>query len=679
MPPGFMSKELVAGQKLQTYEIISVLGEGGMSRVYLCEDMVLGRRVALKQLLTESNDRRSIIRLQQEGQSLARLSHPNIVKILAFFNSDDGDPFLVMELLHGCSLAELLSKNGSLSLGEVVKLAEQLCDALQHAHDAGIVHRDIKPTNIFLCNRKIESAKIIDFGIAKIADNSVNATKTGEFVGSPAYLSPEQAMQKPITERSDQYSLGCVLYECLTGHPPFEDKTAMGLILKHINEEVVPLGKHSFVPPAVAKAIERSLKKNPELRFDSITEFKNAVSGKAIATNENQPLMLTALAIGVLVFVGLCVGTWSMLTSEPAQKMPLPTVNGKPDSISQNTAKVTDDLHALPRLDNTFLTLEKSNENAAKNEHFIEQRLQSNPMIDYLSLETYAITNRALVTLSHAKNLKTLLMSETDIGDDASAHLSKIRTLETLFVAKTNVGDAFVEKISVLPNLAELSLSYTSVTPLGLKPLTHTTSLKRLSVRGCSKIDDSTADVFAQIPGLQELDVGKTAVGDEFLRKLSQKPNLKLTNISLAGTQVTQKCIASLAKIKSLTGLFLDDEHNGILDVAGLQHLPLTMISLRTCPITASSPIVQQLSKFPKLRTLRLDRTAIQDSDLLTLAKMPKLKTLEITSCDLLTPDGISAFKKSKPECKVIHEAVERNSKYAKAESAFRNLNEDIK
>ncbi len=223
-----MSKELVAGQKVQTYEIISILGRGGMSRVYLCEDLVLGRRIALKQLLTEDNDSRGIIRIQQEGQSLARLSHPNIVKILTYFNTEDGAPFLVMELLHGCSLAEYLREHASLSVGEVLKLAQQMCDALHHAHDSGIVHRDIKPSNIFLCNKKVETVKIIDFGIAKITDTSVNATRTGEFVGSPAYLSPEQALQKSVNAQSDQYSLGCVLYECLTGHPPFEDATAMG-------------------------------------------------------------------------------------------------------------------------------------------------------------------------------------------------------------------------------------------------------------------------------------------------------------------------------------------------------------------------------------------------------------------------------------------------------------------
>ncbi len=348
-----------------------------------------------------------------------------------------------MELLHGCSLAEFLAKNGSLSVGEVLKLAEQMCDALQHAHDSGIVHRDIKPTNIFLCNKKVETAKIIDFGIAKISDNEVNATRTGEFVGSPAYLSPEQAMQKSITARSDQYSLGCVLYECLTGHAPFEDETAMGLILKHINDEVVPLGKNSFVPPVVAKAIERSLKKDPEARFSTMTEFKNALAGKAVAGGKSKLPIYGALAVVTLVVIAVLGVVMCSVMTLPEQKTPPPAVS----KTASDTASTVVHKDREPDID---LELR---DKYVKDEHVIGLKLQSNPMTDYLSVAGCALTPHALATLTQFKNLKRLQMAESTIDDDAADQLCKIKTLVGLDVSKTAITDAFVKKNKYPPQL----------------------------------------------------------------------------------------------------------------------------------------------------------------------------------------------------------------------------------
>lgn len=673
-----MSKELVAGQKLQTYEIISVLGEGGMSRVYLCQDLVLGRRVALKQLIAEGSDKRSIIRLQQEGQSLARLSHPNIVQILAFFNSDDGDPVLVMELLHGCSLAELLANVGSLSVGEVVKLAEQMCDALQHAHDAGIVHRDVKPTNIFLCNKKIENAKIIDFGIAKIADNSVNATRTGEFVGSPAYLSPEQALQKPITERSDQYSLGCVLYECLTGHPPFVDDTAMGLILKHINDEAAPLSKSTFVPPVVAKAIERSLRKDPESRFGSMNEFKNALAGRVVAQEKRMQPKVDALLVGALgaLFVAVAgIAVWFVVSfaaphkkAEPTKTM-APVVTNKKDSWT------------VPNLSDSYPSIERHTTDGAKDQRFIELTIQSNPLIEDLPLGTRSITHGSLVTLAKFKNLKALHMGDTDLGDtvtgdEAGEYLSKIRTLELLDVSRTHVGDSFVAKISTLPKLKTLDLVDTKITPQGLAPLAQAPSLDDLSVRTNMIIDDSSANAIEKMSHLETLDVSKTSIGNVFVGRVASHLNLR--NFKLGATQVSQKCFPDLAKMTSLAVLHLDDDE-GITDLSILRNLPLTELSLKHNLIAVNSPIARQISQFTQLRTLRLSQTALKDSDLLMLAKAPKLSSLEIFECDLLTPKGIAAFKKLKPKCRVATENYERNAKYEKAESMFRDLGDGVK
>ncbi|MBI2809222.1 MAG: protein kinase [Candidatus Melainabacteria bacterium] len=662
-----MSKELVAGQKIQNYEIVSILGRGGMSRVYLCEDLVLHRRVALKQLLADESDARGIIRIQQEGQSLARLSHPNIVKILTYFNTEDGAPFLVMEVLHGCSLAEFLSKNGSLSVGEVLKLAQQMCDALQHAHDYGIVHRDIKPSNIFLCDKKVETAKIIDFGIAKIADNSVNATRTGEFVGSPAYLSPEQALQKNITVQSDQYSLGCVLYECLTGHPPFEDSTAMGLILKHVNDEVVPLGKNSFVPPAVAKAIERSLKKNPEDRFSSMAEFKNALEGK-VSSGEKSKIPLLVAAVGTFLIVGISL--WVCVGFLPTQTMPSATSDAK---VSESFSAMPDYAARATSSHNSIAHLGLPKRDVHKDEEFIVLSLKRNPKMEDFALGQFSLSVHALKTLSKAENLKGLHLSDSNITDDAGQELSKISTLESLDVARTSVGDVFLEKISTLPKLNNLSLGETNVTSRGLESLVKTPSLRALSIRSCEHIDDSAAAVLKRMPWLRTLDAAKTDVSDSFVRDLGPSPGL--TNLALSGTKITQKCLPLLSEMKSLNAIYLDDVED-ISDLSTLKNLKLQIISLRNCNINANT--ARQIAKFKDLWHVRLDRTVANDDDLLVLAQLPKLKQLDVVGCALISKKGLATFKKLKPNCNVTTEKVKNFRKYLNADSDFGALDADV-
>lgn len=683
-----MSTELVAGQKIQNYEVISVLGSGGMSRVYLCEDLVLNRRVALKQLLTHEQNSRHIIRLQQEGQSLARLSHPNIVQILAFFNTEDGAPYLVMELLHGCSLAELLARSGSLTLNQVLMLASQMCDALQHAHDQGIIHRDIKPTNIFLSNKKIENAKIIDFGIAKISDNSINTTKTGEFVGSPTYLSPEQAMQKKITAKSDQYSLACVLYECLTGRPPFEDATAMGLILKHINEQPAPLSKKSFVPPAVAKAIDRALRKDPDDRFKSMVEFKNALY--ALSPENDKPWLPIAIVASALVLViGLAawVLAWSMQkniplsTASPSSTAPVAVVG---TSTKEAFAHVLPDAqpgHAEPRqaavdrsLDQFMPMMDKETKIGGNyDEYRLSLMLRRDPDPRQLSLVAYSITDSSLKAITTAKHCEYINLSNAKIDGDAGKYLAKMSTLERIEVSKTNVGDDFVREISVLPHLSSLALDETRVTSEGLKPLASMRTLRSIQLRSCDDITDSAGPILAQLRNLDTLDVAKCAeITDKFVASVEKLPKLQL--IALTSTGVTPKCFGSLAKMKSLQTLYLDNI-GGVTDLSALLHLDLKLLSLRGCNVNRK--IITQLSKFKDLETLRLDRCPVTNEDLLILAQIPALKHVEISDCALLTESGVNAFKKLKPHCKVLTVAFEREKRTKRTESIFKDY--DIK
>ena len=217
------------------YEILEVIGTGGMAVVYKARDHRLKRLVAVKILKDEySQDDEFRRRFKAESQAVAMLSHPNIVSVYDV-NSTDGVDYIVMELIDGITLKQYMERRGQLNWRETLHFSLQIAKALEHAHSRGIVHRDIKPHNIMIL--KDGSVKVADFGIARIS--SAQNTLTREAMGSVHYISPEQAKGGKVDYRSDLYSLGVVMYEMLTGRPPFDGDTPVSVAIQHINAKPV--------------------------------------------------------------------------------------------------------------------------------------------------------------------------------------------------------------------------------------------------------------------------------------------------------------------------------------------------------------------------------------------------------------------------------------------------------
>ncbi|MFH1129749.1 MAG: serine/threonine-protein kinase [Pseudomonadota bacterium] len=293
--PSQDAKALV-GQVLGSYYLLSLIGEGGMGRVYEAEHVKLGRKVALKLLRPEYAVKRDAVhRFFIEAKAVNTIGHENIVDITDFVELETGETFFIMELLHGKDLGELqrIAKQ-PMPLQQAMQIALQVCNALEAAHEKGIIHRDLKPDNIFVLDEpsKAVSVKLLDFGVAKLQTTTETSnsyqTVAGSVIGTPAYMAPEQASGIPADHRSDIYSLGAILYELFTGHPVFKAKSFGEYVVKHMNDIPIPprnLENAPKIPTALELVILRCLEKDPNRRYQSAAKLREDLA-RATATIE---------------------------------------------------------------------------------------------------------------------------------------------------------------------------------------------------------------------------------------------------------------------------------------------------------------------------------------------------------------------------------------------------------
>jgi len=306
----FQPEQVLSGR----YRVLRKIGGGGMADVYLCEDLTLGRRVALKVMLSRFIDDPNFVeRFRREAKAAAGLNHANLVSIYDW-GEVDGTYFIVMEYVEGETLKDLVRRRGRLSGSEAVRISLQLLAALEFAHRTGIVHRDVKPQNVML--DRDGNAKVTDFGIARAGDSGM--TEAGSILGTAQYLAPEQAKGQRVDERSDLYSVGIVLYEMLTGTVPFKGDSAVTVALKHVNEMAAePAQLVPGMPYALNQIVLKAIAKDPEQRYQTAEQFARDLR----SAQEGGPVAAAAFDPGAeatrLMSAGAVAGATSVMTGGP--------------------------------------------------------------------------------------------------------------------------------------------------------------------------------------------------------------------------------------------------------------------------------------------------------------------------------------------------------------------------
>ncbi|HEY9755695.1 MAG TPA: protein kinase, partial [Oculatellaceae cyanobacterium] len=502
--------------------------------------IVLDKLVAIKTIHSNLYTPAAVQRFQIEGKAASSLSHPNIVAVYDFGVTQFGQPYMVMEYVNGRTLSDLLRLEGGLSSKKFLEVFSQVCSALAHAHRKSIVHRDLKPGNIMLVSQghSEESVRIMDFGIAKIlteGDSTPSLTKTGETIGSPLYMSPEQARSLKTDYRSDLYSLGCVMYECLTGSPPFEGQTFMETLLMHM-EKMPPSMKEASlgreIDPRLEKIVMRLLAKEPEQRYASMDDLLDALTnykqipmdtppaGATKGDSKKTPSAKTKMLLGVFIVVVLVGSIAGYMFLNRRSKAPGVVHHTDIEAIGVNAL-------SSPSKGTTIKDIRRRLIN-----HPSELLLNNN-------LQMFPVEDSDLTPLDDADNTKDLEhveISFTEVSDKGLEHLSKLTNLLRLDL-RSNHKLRDLHALKPLTNLENVNVQDTVVDHDGLKVLTSLPNLERLNISR-TNVTDADLKLLYKCDGLRELLVSNIgSVSKKALAELKAKlPNCTVDDVGTKST-----------------------------------------------------------------------------------------------------------------------------------------------
>lgn len=660
------------------YEVRHVIGTGGTGMVVRAYDPHLDLDIAIK-ILNYDESGMTAVRLQREAMAAGKLNHLNIARVFDFGQTDDGSPYMVMELLHGKSLDVLLKQRGSLPLAEALPIFIQLCEGLNFAHNLGIVHRDLKPANVFVSRGQV---KIFDFGVAKFENLDQSLTTTRDLIGSPLYVSPEQARRDPSDLRADIYSLGCLMYEVLTGETPFQGATVLETLKMH--SSAPPPRLSDEFPAAIADLVEKCLQKRPENRPQNLTEvieIYHALEQKSFSVTEVEPdrananivslqsgekpdtskkslLMLSGvIAASGILGLGLVFYVLGLSDKKTSVK---PLVQ----PIKEEDYKITFTEPVLPVKFQTSVQkglIYKIGRGVIDSDlkELQGQKLDKlevgNCMIDgsglgYLkdvNLVGLNVTNSRINDLNvnniiRFKNLEQLAFSSPFVSDAGIAKLKVLKKIRRLMLGGITITDKGLEVLEDFPNLISLELYAPNATDEIFTYMRHMKKLTLLSLMETS-ISKDAGTYLKAFPKLESLDLsGTRELSDQSWQAISQLP---LTMLVAKGIKVEKNSLRHFSSQSKIEGLSLESTRVQAIDLRHLKKLDkLLYLSLRDNNIT--DDMIDAILEL-KVKSLVLSSTYLEDSQLLRLADSKTLEKLDIDGCPKLTWQGVETFSKT--------------------------------
>lgn len=665
---------------IDRYSPIKQLGAGAGGAVYLCLDNHLSKYVSVKVLNHRSDT--NLMAFQNEAKMTARFVHPNVVGIIDFGVTDGGAPFMVLEYINGITLDTIIKTEGAVPEKIAIELFIQIAEALEHGHESGIFHRDVKSSNIIVTRESTsdDSVRIIDFGVSALfeADQESTAYQGKTIVGTPKYMPPDQALGRAYDARSEIYSFGCVMYETLVGKLPFEADTAIDLLNLHTNSpvpEFEEINEDISVSPALEDIVMKCLQKNPDDRFASMKSLSNALND--LQREQSQTVSLPAdteeadmppvntktwYAIAAVLSILSFALTFAVLKYlnlievQPSKKDVAKVMKKARKTEKKDRVELPDvetQLQTRAAKFDYIPTRAGMFQAKAKNLVVDEdlQILKGRTDINAVNVHRCEVEGPGLNYITELP-LEALDINEIPIDDSALNYVQKMKKLRYLHMQGCEISDGSLEKIEKLP-LVHLGLSKTLISNEGLKHVAQIKSLRILELHQTEKIDANAIATLKAMPNLGLLHVSIADKPEAFFKALGE---LKHTVILLHGPPKA-RCGITQKNLSMLT-----NEGIGFINVQVTKPIVATMRSLKGLKMLEfwgaglTDDILADLATLP-LEEVTIIAEPITDKGVELLARMKSLKVVRVEGCRIGS-NTIAQLKKDLPRASVSTTAI---------------------
>lgn len=661
-----------------SFKIIRMIGMGGMGVVYLAEQTSLRKKVALKILAPELVNEQSWLRFQAEAKTLAVLNHATLVKVYDLGIHDRSLPFYSMDYLVGRNLEEVLIEDGPLSFEQALPIFIEVLSGLAYAHRNGIIHRDLKPGNIMICTTgSAEQVKILDFGISKLVTASSgmaqSLTSTGEVFGSPYYMSPEQCEGDVVDARSDIYSIGCSLFEVLTGYVPFEGRSSVETVTMHQDHDPPSLSDvsaDSDFPPSLELVLAKCLAKLPQDRYQSAKElsldlerilegkdvlvytrsFPSAASPKSSEVAEFGGLPLRLLVTVALLFSGVLAAYFLLQAKSTPEAVSA--------SLSQSAKRASETSNATPRYSNT---------NTNSNTNTVTDNLSNLATAYAPSAKGAASDHVKLQSDSGYDNFVAMVGDanqniSTYSGDQAHPKGSQFETAKysTVKVVKGQRVISFNFPTDVVIGKLYIEPGDPGVDARGVIECQYGTPLTFMPSRVVGKFPQYLKRFRPE--DLHGVLIYSNACDDKLLQAVANLSNIDFLSV-VASTELTSASVASFNKFKNLRTF---DASSSYLSgtILASANCWSKLVQLYWSSPKEPSPFLKKLQSSPGLAYLKLSGASLSHDDYFLIAKLANLRRIDLSKTRLAAVDllALSSLEKLKSlnlrECQIGKDAI---------------------